>query len=170
MNNPNQKNIKSIRADNKINNQKPDNSVKIVSVISLLLLLSFFVFNYGKQIFSSVFLSLPSEQKIEVKIDPFQQKLQSVILKYNYNTLSLGNDKSIYLDLNIQNNNSKTISNFEISCRTDTGNPSTNVDFKKTIFEEIPANTLKEIKQFNFYNYDNEFKQLNCLITDVNLK
>ena len=170
MNNPNLKNIKSIRKENKINNHTPDNSVKIVSIVSLLLLLTLFGVNYGKQIFTSVFLSLPSDKIIEVKVDPFQQKLQSVILKYNYNTLSLGNDKSIYLDLSIQNNNSKTISNFEITCKTDIQNPSINIDMKKTIFEEIPANTLKEIKQFNFYNYDNEFKQLNCKITDVNLK
>jgi hypothetical protein len=126
--------------------------------------------NYGKQIFTSVFLSLPSDKIIEVKVDPFQQKLQSVDLKYTYNTLSIGNDKSIYLDFTLQNNNSKTISNFEITCKTDIQNPSINIDMKKTIFEEIPSHSSKEIKQFNFSNYETEFKNLNCKITDVNLK
>lgn len=170
MNNPPQKDIKSIRKENKLNNQKPDNSVKIVSIVSLLILLSIIGFNYGKQIFTSIFLSLPSNQKIEVKVDPYQQKLQSVLFTYSHNTLNIGNDKNIYLDFTITNNNSKFIKDFEISCQTDNQNPSSNITMKKTIFEEIPNNSSKEFKQFNFSTYENDFKNLNCKITDVNLK
>lgn len=161
------KDINTIRRDNKINKDKPDNSVKWIIWLFLILVFLVWSFQYGKSTFSAVFLSLGQHnQIIKIQQTPVEVALSYISLTSSFKIVEINSEKNLYMNIQLSNRHDKPIKDFEIQCISDFS--TNNVQkLKVTIFENVAPHSTLVLKDYNFGALNDTPKYVNCSVTDV---
>lgn len=164
------KDIKSIRQENKLNKEKPDNSVKWVVWSFILLLFIVWCLQYGKATFSAVFLSLgQNNQTVTIEQTPVEIALSHIRLTSSYKVVDINSQKNLYMNIQIDNNHDKDIKDFEIQCSANYGVP-TEQKLKVTVLQTVSQHSTLLLKDYNFGSLHDTPNYVNCSLTDLVLK
>lgn len=157
--------IKAVRKEYKLEREKPDHSAKIVAIITLLFLLGFLGFIYGKNTLKWFVGSMPITQPVVLHVNP----RQAIDLKFTWESVNLSQQQNLFLNLTLVNNNSQPVKSVEILCTPEyqTGMIQ---EHRVTIFESIAVHGTKKIPQYDFGPLNDQAKNVNCKVTDVSLE
>lgn len=161
------KDINTIRRDNKINKDKPDNSVKWVVWLFLVLVFLVWSFQYGKSTFSTIFLSLGQHnQIIKIQQTPVEQAISHISLTSSFKIVEINSDKNLYMNIQLSNQHDKPIKDFEIQCISDFKTPHMQ-KLKVTILQTIEPSATLTLVDYNFGSINDNPQSINCSVTDL---
>lgn len=162
------KDIKSIRRENKFNRYKTDNSARIAFYGFLLFVFIIWCFKFGQSTLTWFITSLPVNQPVVVNLSPLEQAVSHIELKTTWNVVSINSDSNLYVNIDLTNNNDKAIQNFELLCIPDYGTPTIN-ELKVSIFNAVPSHSNIRLKDYNFGHLTDQVKDVKCKINDLTL-
>lgn len=164
----NNKDIKSIRRENKLNKEKPDYSARIAFFSFFLLIFIIWCFNFGKSTLTWIISSIPVKQPVVVQMSPLEEAISHTDLKTSWHVVNIDSTSNLYINLDLTNNNNQSVKNFEILCVPDYGTPTLN-QLKVNFFNTVAAHSTIQLKDYNFGQLTDNVKKVQCKINDLTL-